>query len=127
MHLRQRFISNRQNGARVENLRHGRTVASAREHYCDGALMLAATGILMEQLVKLGGSSENDDNQQISDEQTNERALPAFGVSKPLHFHLFKALYRPSQSDCCENNPSLFNKGARTGLLQGATGLTFLK
>ena len=90
MHLWQRFISNRQNGARVENLRHGRTVASAREHYCDGALMFAATGILMEQLVKLGGSSENDHNQQISDEQTSERALPAFGVAKSRHYPYLK-------------------------------------
>jgi hypothetical protein len=111
MHLGQKLMSDRQNGARVENLRHGRTVASAREHYCDGALMPAATGILMEQSVKLGGRSENDDNQQISDEQTNERALPAFGVAKSLHFHPFKALYRPSQNDCCEKNPPLFNKG----------------
>lgn len=47
--------------------------------------MLAATGILMEQLVKSGGRSENDDNQQISDEQTNERTLPAFGVAKSRH------------------------------------------
>jgi hypothetical protein len=118
MHLRQKLMSDRQNGARVENLRHGRTVASAREHYCDGALMLAATGILMEQLVKLGGSSENDDNQQVGHEQAGECVLPRFGVSKPLHFHPFKALYRPSQNDCCENNPPLFNEGVRKGLLQ---------
>ena len=85
MHLRQKLMGDQQNGARVENLRHGRTVASTREHYGDGALVFAATGILMEQLVKLGGSSENDDNQQISDEQTSERALPAFGVAKSRH------------------------------------------
>src|SRR5438309_6857280 len=85
MHLRQKLMSSQQNGASVENLRPRRTVASAREHYGDGALMLTAIGILMEQMVKLGGSRENDDNQQISDEQTTERSLPAFGVAKSRH------------------------------------------
>ena len=90
MHLRQKLMNDRQNGASGENLRHGRTVASAREHYGDGALMLAPIGILMEQMVKLRGSSENDDNQQIRDEQTNERALPAFSVAKSRHPHYLK-------------------------------------
>jgi hypothetical protein len=83
-------MNDRQNGASGENLRHERTVAPAREHYGDGALMLATIGILMEQMVKLRGSSENDDNQQIRDEQTNERALPAFGVAKSRHRHYLK-------------------------------------
>jgi hypothetical protein len=45
-------------------------------------------------LVKLGGGGENDDNQQISEEQTNERALPAFGVAKSRH-PVIKAFLRP--------------------------------
>jgi hypothetical protein len=90
MHLRQKLMNDRQNSASGENLRHGRTVAPAREHYGDGALMLAAIGILMEQMVKLRGSSENDDNQKIRDEQTNERALPAFSVAKSRHSRYLK-------------------------------------
>lgn len=32
----------------IENLRHGRTIAPAGNHYCDGALMIATIRIVME-------------------------------------------------------------------------------
>jgi hypothetical protein len=80
---------------------------------------------MVKQLMQLRGGCERDDNQQISDEQTNERPLPAFGVAKSLHFHPFKALYTPSQNDCCEKNPPLFNKGGEDGVASGGDGSDF--
>jgi hypothetical protein len=40
--------------------------------------------------VKLRGSGERDNNQEVSDQRTNERVLPGFGVAKSLHHRHFK-------------------------------------
>ena len=86
MRLWQKVKSDRENGTSFESLRHKRIVAPAGDYYCDSTLMFVAIGIMMEQLMKPGGSSESDDNQQTRDEQTSECALPSFGVPKPRHF-----------------------------------------
>jgi hypothetical protein len=117
MHLRQKLMSNQQSGASVENLRRGRTVASARNHHGNSTFMIPVLCAAVKQLMELRRGCEGNDNQQVSGEQAGECVLPRFGVSKPLHFHPVKALYRPSQNDCCEKNRPLFNKEARTGLL----------
>jgi hypothetical protein len=80
--------------------------------------MIAVVCAVVKQLMELRRGREGNDNQQVGHEQAGECVLPRFGVSKPLHFHPFKALYRPSQNDCCKNNPPLFNEGVRKGLLQ---------
>jgi hypothetical protein len=124
MHLRQRAKSDRENGISIENLRPARTVGSAGHHHGDSTFMISVVCAVVKQLMELRRGREGNDNQQVSREQAGECVLPRSCVSKPLHFHPFKALYRPSQNDCCENNPPLFNEGVRKGLLRRRRGLT---
>jgi len=87
MRLRLKKVeSDRKNSTGFENLGHRRIIAPAGDHYRNSTLMLAAVGIMMKQLMKLGGSSKSDDNQQTRDEQINECALPNLRVPKPRHF-----------------------------------------
>jgi hypothetical protein len=78
--------------------------------------MIAVVCAVVKQLMELRRGREGNDNQQVSGEQAGECVLPCFGVSKPLHFHPFKALYRPSQNDCCEKRRGRSHRnGARRG------------
>jgi hypothetical protein len=97
MRFQQKVKNDWKNGASFKNLRNGRTVASARNHQGDSALVIALICVVMKQLMELRGGREHNDNQQVSGEQAGECVLPRFGVSKPLHLHPFKALYRPWQ------------------------------
>jgi hypothetical protein len=87
--------------------------------------MIAVVCAVVKQLMELRRGREGNDNQQVGHEQAGECVLPRFGVSKPLHFHLFKALYRPSQNDCSEKNSPLFNKGGEDGVAPGGDGSDF--
>ena len=54
--------------------------------------MTAVIRVMMKQLVQLRGSSEEDDNQEVSDQQENDSVLPTFNVANSRHPLLFKAL-----------------------------------
>lgn len=82
---------------RFKNLSGRGAVASAREHDCDCAFMLTTIGIAMDDLVKLGRSSESDNDKQIRCKQTNERLLPASDVAKSRH-----ARYLSRSCGCCK-------------------------
>jgi hypothetical protein len=68
LYLRRKIKSREKNHASIENLRHGQTIVPTQNHYCDGALMVAVVGIMMEQFVKMRGGGERDDNQELTDE-----------------------------------------------------------
>jgi hypothetical protein len=55
--------------------------------------MTAVIGVTMKQLVEVRGSSKDDDNQEVSDQQANDCVLPSFNVANSRHPLLFKTLY----------------------------------
>jgi hypothetical protein len=54
--------------------------------------MTAVIRVMMKELVKVRGSSEDDDNQEVSDQKANDCVLPTFNVANSRHPLLFKAL-----------------------------------
>lgn len=89
MYLRGKAQNHRENGTSFGNLWRKRTVAPPRSHYRNSTFMIAVIGIMVEQLVKMRGSSERDDNQEVTNEHANECVLPAFGAAKARHVRLF--------------------------------------
>jgi hypothetical protein len=55
--------------------------------------MTAVIGVTMKQLMQVRGSSEGDDNQEVSDQQINDCVLPTLNVTNSRHPLLFKTLY----------------------------------
>jgi hypothetical protein len=54
--------------------------------------MTAVIGVTMKELVQVRGSSEDDHNQEVSDQNANDCVLPTFNVANSRHPLLFKAL-----------------------------------
>jgi len=92
MRLEQKVKKDWKNDAGFKNLRNGRTVASARNHQGDSALVIALICVAMKQLMELRGGCERDDNQEMSGEQANQPALPPSGVAKSPHSHYLSTL-----------------------------------
>jgi hypothetical protein len=53
----------------------------------------AVIGVMMKQLVQVRGSSEEEHNQEVSDQNANDCVLPTFNVANSRHPLLFKTLY----------------------------------
>jgi hypothetical protein len=56
--------------------------------------MTAVIGVTMKQLMQVRGTSEGDDNQEVSDQQINDCVLPTLNVMNSRHPDLLsKTLY----------------------------------
>ncbi|MBO0694696.1 MAG: hypothetical protein J2P56_01200 [Verrucomicrobia bacterium] len=55
--------------------------------------MTAVIGVMMKQLVEVRGSSEDDDNQEVRDQNANDCLLPTLNVANSRHPLVFKALH----------------------------------
>ena len=85
LQLRREIKGRGKNRPGIENLGHRRTIAPARNQYRDGALMIAAVGIMMECLMKVRGAGKRGNNQELTDEQASECLLPTCPVANSRH------------------------------------------
>jgi hypothetical protein len=83
--------------------------------------MIAVVCAAVKQFMELRRGRERNDNQQVSREQAGECVLPRFGVSKPLHFHPFKALYRPWQKIVMRTTLRSSMRGVEEGVATATT------
>jgi len=89
--------------------------------------MIAVVCAVVKQMMELRRGREGNDNQQVSREQAGECVLPRFCVSKPLHFHPFKALYRPSQKIVMRTTRRSSMRGVEEGVATATTWSDFFQ